>query len=46
VELMGGTIGVDNALTQGSIFWFAVNFDKRRVDSDDLLHLPREGSAP
>jgi signal transduction histidine kinase len=35
VELMGGTIGVDNALTQGSIFWFAVNFDKRRVDSDD-----------
>jgi signal transduction histidine kinase/CheY-like chemotaxis protein len=35
VELMGGTIGVDHALTQGSIFWFAVNFDKRRVDSDD-----------
>ncbi|MBG6221616.1 MULTISPECIES: hybrid sensor histidine kinase/response regulator [unclassified Janthinobacterium] len=35
VELMGGTIGVDNALTQGSIFWFEVNFDKRRVDSDD-----------
>ncbi len=36
VELMGGTIGVDHALTQGSIFWFAVNFDKRRVDIDDL----------
>jgi two-component system sensor histidine kinase/response regulator len=35
VELMGGTIGVDHALTQGSIFWFAVNFDKRRVDVDD-----------
>ncbi|KAB8036617.1 response regulator [Janthinobacterium aquaticum] len=35
VELMGGTIGVDNALTQGSIFWFEVRFDKRRVDSDD-----------
>ncbi|MGK5073436.1 response regulator [Janthinobacterium sp. ZB1P44] len=35
VELMGGTIGVNNALTQGSIFWFEVNFDKRRVDSDD-----------
>jgi signal transduction histidine kinase/DNA-binding response OmpR family regulator len=35
VELMGGTIGVDHALTQGSIFWFAVNFDKRRVDLDD-----------
>jgi CheY-like chemotaxis protein len=26
---------VDHALTQGSIFWFAVNFDKRRVDIDD-----------
>jgi signal transduction histidine kinase/DNA-binding response OmpR family regulator len=35
VELMGGVIGVDHALTQGSVFWFAVNFDKRRVDSDD-----------
>jgi len=35
VELMGGTIGVDHALTQGSIFWFAVNFDKRRIDVDD-----------
>ncbi len=35
VELMGGTIGVDHALTQGSIFWFAVNFDKPRVDVDD-----------
>ncbi|WP_432383618.1 response regulator [Duganella sp. P38] len=35
VELMGGAIGVEHALTQGSIFWFAVNFDKRRLDSDD-----------
>ncbi|MBV7538959.1 response regulator [Duganella sp. sic0402] len=35
VELMGGTIGVEHALTQGSVFWFAVNFDKRRVDIDD-----------
>jgi signal transduction histidine kinase/DNA-binding response OmpR family regulator len=35
VELMGGTIGVDHAPTQGSIFWFAVNFDKRRVEVDD-----------
>jgi two-component system sensor histidine kinase/response regulator len=35
VELMGGTIGVDNAQTQGSIFWFTVSFDKRRVDPDE-----------
>jgi signal transduction histidine kinase/DNA-binding response OmpR family regulator/HPt (histidine-containing phosphotransfer) domain-containing protein len=35
VELMGGTIGVDHALTQGSIFWFAVHFDKPRVEFDD-----------
>jgi len=39
VELMGGAIGVDNALiqgleTQGSVFWFTVAFDKRRVDPD------------
>ncbi|UMR28536.1 response regulator [Massilia sp. MB5] len=35
VELMGGQIGVDNALTQGSVFWFTVQFDKRRVDGDE-----------
>ena len=35
VELMGGEIGVDNALPQGSVFWFVVNFDKRRVDIND-----------
>jgi two-component system sensor histidine kinase/response regulator len=35
VELMGGRIGVDNAPVQGSIFWFAASFDKRRVDFDD-----------
>ena len=35
VELMGGKIGVDNALPQGSIFWFTVSFDKRRVDPDE-----------
>jgi signal transduction histidine kinase/CheY-like chemotaxis protein/HPt (histidine-containing phosphotransfer) domain-containing protein len=34
VELMGGSIGVDNARTQGSVFWFTVAFDKRRVDPD------------
>jgi two-component system sensor histidine kinase/response regulator len=39
VELMGGAIGVDNALGQGptargSVFWFTVAFDKRRVDPD------------
>lgn len=35
VELMGGKIGVENALSQGSIFWFTVTFDKRRVESDE-----------
>jgi two-component system sensor histidine kinase/response regulator len=35
VELMGGAIGVENAhITQGSVFWFTVAFDKRRVDPD------------
>jgi signal transduction histidine kinase/DNA-binding response OmpR family regulator/HPt (histidine-containing phosphotransfer) domain-containing protein len=34
VELMGGSIGVENALAQGSVFWFTVAFDKRRVDPD------------
>jgi two-component system sensor histidine kinase/response regulator len=34
VELMGGTIGVDNAPGGGSVFWFTVGFDKRRVDPD------------
>ena len=38
VELMGGAIGVDNAASspnkQGSVFWFTVSFDKRRVDPD------------
>ena len=39
VELMGGAIGVENALVQGpesrgSVFWFTVAFDKRRVDPD------------
>jgi len=35
VELMGGSIGVDNALGRGSVFWFTVQFDKRRVEADD-----------
>jgi two-component system sensor histidine kinase/response regulator len=34
VELMGGAIGVENAQQQGSVFWFTVAFDKRRVDPD------------
>ncbi|MGJ7918860.1 response regulator [Massilia sp. LXY-6] len=34
VELMGGSIGVDNGRPQGSVFWFTVSFDKRRVDPD------------
>ncbi|MEH6437513.1 hybrid sensor histidine kinase/response regulator [Massilia sp. DD77] len=38
VELMGGTIGVDNAAQRGSIFWFTVGFDKRRVDPDAPGH--------
>ncbi|MFC5511359.1 response regulator [Massilia jejuensis] len=34
VELMGGAIGVDTAARKGSVFWFTVSFDKRRVDPD------------
>jgi two-component system sensor histidine kinase/response regulator len=34
VELMGGAIGVENAQQQGSVFWFTLAFDKRRVDPD------------
>ncbi|MEW6370728.1 MAG: response regulator [Pseudomonadota bacterium] len=34
VELMGGTIGVENGKQGGSVFWFTVGFDKRRVDPD------------
>jgi two-component system sensor histidine kinase/response regulator len=32
VELMGGAIGVDNGPQRGSVFWFTVSFDKRRVE--------------
>ena len=35
VELMGGSIGLDNALGRGSVFWFTVQFDKRRVEAND-----------
>jgi len=38
VELMKGTIGVENAPQRGSIFWFTVSFDKRRVDPDAPGH--------
>jgi len=38
VELMKGAIGVDNAPQRGSIFWFTVSFDKRRVDPDAPGH--------
>lgn len=38
VELMKGTIGVENAPQRGSIFWFTVGFDKRRVDPDAPGH--------
>ncbi len=39
VELMGGKIGVDNAATQGSVFWFTVSFDKRRIEADEPASL-------
>jgi two-component system sensor histidine kinase/response regulator len=35
VELMGGAIGVENAPSPGSIFWFTISFDKRRVEADE-----------
>jgi len=35
VELMGGAIGLDNALGRGSVFWFTVQFDKRRVEANE-----------
>ena len=35
IELMGGKIGVDHALTQGSIFWFALHCNKGRTGFDD-----------
>lgn len=38
VELMKGTIGVENAQQRGSIFWFTLAFDKRRVDPDAPGH--------
>jgi len=38
VELMKGTIGVENAPQRGSVFWFTLAFDKRRVDPDAPGH--------
>jgi len=38
VELMKGTIGVENAQQRGSVFWFTLAFDKRRVDPDAPDH--------
>ena len=38
VELMKGAIGVENAQQRGSIFWFTLAFDKRRVDPDAPGH--------
>ena len=35
VELMGGSIGVENAQSRGSVFWFNVSFDKRRIEADE-----------
>jgi len=44
VELMGGAIGVEHGKPQGSVFWFTVGFDKRRVDPDEPhLAMPGEG---
>jgi signal transduction histidine kinase/CheY-like chemotaxis protein len=34
VELMGGAIGMEQPLGGGSLFWFSVRFDKRRLDDD------------
>ncbi|UGQ47812.1 hybrid sensor histidine kinase/response regulator [Massilia endophytica] len=42
VELMGGAIGMEQPLGRGSMFWFSVRFDKRRLDDA----APAEGGAP
>jgi len=39
VELMGGSIGVENALARGAVFWFTVQFDKRRVEEEQAPDL-------
>ena len=40
VELMDGSIGVERGKPQGSVFWFTVGFDKRRVDPDATQAAP------
>ena len=46
VELMKGSIGVENGPERGAIFWFTVGFDKRRVDPDAAPPGDAPGNAP
>jgi PAS domain S-box-containing protein len=44
VELMGGSIGVDSAIGNGSLFWFELPFDRCETEELSVIR-PRPGEA-